>query len=112
MPNVPASKSACKTTMLPRMIEVVVDINPASVMPHPLAVGVNVRGVRMPLSVSIIAVLLSGVNLLRSLAGRTLLGDVLFAILSTLLFAAVIIALTLSVLGQCRDGKHQSYREN
>jgi hypothetical protein len=90
------------------MIEVVVGVSPAGIMSYPFAVGVNVRGVGMPFSVVIIAVFFNGVGLAFFHGGRTLRGNIPL----TLLRAAMLFALTLSVLRKSGDRKHQQNREN
>jgi len=65
------AEPAREVPMLPRMIEMVVRIIAAGVMPDPLAVGMDVRGVWMSGLVAIIAVLCRGL-LLSSSRSRTM----------------------------------------
>jgi hypothetical protein len=54
------AKPALEVSVLPGMIEMVVGIIPAGVMPDPLAVGMDVRGVRVSSPVAIVAVFCGG----------------------------------------------------
>jgi hypothetical protein len=63
MPDVVRAEPARKVSVLPRMVEMVVRIIPASVMPNPLTARVDVGGVWVPRLVTKIALFLRRVRL-------------------------------------------------
>src|SRR5579872_2742958 len=56
-PDMAAAKSAVKAAVLPRVIEVIVDIGPAAVVSNPSAIVVNVGSIRVAFAVVKMAVL-------------------------------------------------------
>ncbi len=48
MPHMPAAEAAGEASMLPGMIEVIVNVIPAGIVADPLAVGMNVGSIGMP----------------------------------------------------------------
>jgi len=73
--------------VFPRMIDMVVRIIPAGVMPDPLLALIDVRGVRMPRLVTIIAVFFRGVCLAAN-GSRTVSRGSLVAVTPMLAFTA------------------------
>ena len=57
-PNMAAAEATREASMFPGMIEMIVDVIAASIMPNPFAVGMNVRSVRVPVLVGKVAILL------------------------------------------------------
>jgi hypothetical protein len=95
-PDVFGAKAACEVPMLPRMVEVVVDISTAGIMPDPLAIGVDMRSVGMSFRVPVVTGLGGGVWRVLNLSW-TVRRYIRFSLL------AVFFALILRVLGKCRD---------
>jgi hypothetical protein len=97
-PDVLAAKAAVEASMLPRMIEVVVDVSTAGIMSDPFAVGVNVRSVRMPFRVPEVTGLGRG-RLWLSRPSWTVRRYIGFSLLALPLF----FALCFRPLRKCRD---------
>jgi hypothetical protein len=98
-----AAKTARKVSVLPRMIEMEVRIVPTGVMPHPLFASIDVRGVRVPGLVAVIAVFYGGVcfsaNGSRAMSRSSMDG------------ASFAASFTASFLRKCQKCKHQESYE-
>jgi len=114
-PNVMWSKSSRKVPVLPRVIQMVVRVSMAGVMPHPFAIGVNVGSLRVLRRIRVIALLgfRLGVGFAmgfsRTMRGRGVrygAGPVLAT------FASLSPSMLFTVLGPCTNRERQNHHKN
>jgi hypothetical protein len=118
MPNVSFADTAREMSMLPGMIQVVMCIVSASIMTHPLTIGVNMRRFRMSGFIVEFAVfrrswsrsLVRRSRVRRSLDGsRPLLRNVSA---THFWFTAALLAFPFLTLPKCGQADHQKHRNN
>jgi len=85
--NVPAAEAAIEAPVLPRMIDVIMDVFTAGIMSDPSSVPVYVRSVGVPFRIPVVAAL-AGVVLWVSYLGWTARRYILFIVLATLMIFA------------------------
>jgi hypothetical protein len=110
---VAAAKSAVKAAVLPRVIEVIVDIGPATIVSNPSAIVVNVGSIRMAFAVVKMAVLrvlvmFTPIVMVITPGLTWTMGWNVF-VMAAVVAVAVIIVVPPTVLGNTVNGDHKQY---